>query len=560
MLTWNEIQHILRTILRWWWVVLLATLLAGGTAFYLSRFETRYYVARTSLMIGNTLTSPLPDQNQLGIGSSLARYYGEIARREPILKPVAEELQLPFAWTFINDRMLTTNVVPNANLLEIYITDSNPERAAAIANAIGAHLIKLSPNSPDKIEAERNAIEQQLKASDAKIQELKAKIDALTARREQATSASDLTEINDQITQLNASLSQEQDSYRALLNFKNSSVTNSLSFFERALPPTQALPSKRIVAVGIASVAGMLLALAAVYVLERVDTRWRSRRDIEDRFNMSDLGGIPSGPPAGGGSAEYRKRREQAVREAHTNIMLAAANGGARTLLISSPHANPDRTSFSIDLARVFARSGHRVLMVDADLTTPSLTRLMLPDNGGWDDASESERDLWSRLRATGMPNIAMLPSSLDDTGTPALVPSLRWAELVQQLSDAADVVIFDGPSTLASADAALLAPHVDGAVLVVAPSQDSREDVEKARARLTHKPGAHLLGAVTCLPSDQRGWAANGLPKRLTGEQHLALPPVSPDWLERPRGAVVTPPLEELDPGDEAGTPPEAP
>ncbi|HEY3229952.1 MAG TPA: hypothetical protein VGJ87_12080, partial [Roseiflexaceae bacterium] len=67
----------LRAVLHWWWIVVVAVGVAGGTAFYLTQQETLFYVARTSLMIGNTLASRLPDQNQLSVGSSLARYYGE---------------------------------------------------------------------------------------------------------------------------------------------------------------------------------------------------------------------------------------------------------------------------------------------------------------------------------------------------------------------------------------------------------------------------------------------------------------------------------------------------
>ncbi len=182
---------------------------------------------------------PAPDQNQLSIGSALARYYGELARREPILKPVQEGLQLPFPWQVVSDRMLATSVVPSANLLEIYITDSNPERAAWTANAIGEQLITFSPTSPEKIQAEQQAVDQQLQASDAKINDLQQQIADLTEQQSQATSASDLAELNQKLTQLGNSLAQEQSSYKSLLNYKSNSVVNSLGFFERAVPPNE---------------------------------------------------------------------------------------------------------------------------------------------------------------------------------------------------------------------------------------------------------------------------------------------------------------------------------
>ena len=46
----------------------------------------------------------------MGMTNTLARNYADLARREPIVKPVAEKLKLPFAWSQIPDLMLATNV------------------------------------------------------------------------------------------------------------------------------------------------------------------------------------------------------------------------------------------------------------------------------------------------------------------------------------------------------------------------------------------------------------------------------------------------------------------
>ncbi len=503
MLTWKDIWYILRTVLHWWWVIVLATILSSGTAFYLSQQEVRFYVAHTTLMVGNTFESTLPDQNQLVIGSSLARFYGELARREPILKPVQESLQLPFPWQIISDRMLMTNVIPNANLLEIYVTNSNPERAAVIANAIGERLMAYSPTSKEKIQAEQEAIEQRLRDTDAKILDLKTKIAELSIQQRAATSASDLAEINQKLTQLNASLGQEETSYQSLLNYKNNSIVNSLSVFELAAPPLQPLPSKRILMIGMAGLAGMLLALIAIFILERLDNRWQGKRDLEARFSVANLGAIPDGPSLINAPQPFAAGRLQAVHDVQTNILLAAAERGTRTLLISSPHSSESRTRLTVDLADLFARSGHKVLIVDADFTHSSLTRMLAPhDARAWTMMSSNEHnDIWAHLRPTPISNVALLPGRAGENGVPAMIPSLRWQEMVHYLLNTADVILFDGPAALNGPDAALLAPHVDGVVLALDPTKDSREDVNKSKTRLLHQKGAQLLGAVTFTP-----------------------------------------------------------
>ncbi len=515
MLTWAEVRPIARRVLRWWWMIILAVGVATGSAYYLSQGETRFYVARTSLMIGNTLESKIPDQNQLSVGWSLARYYGELARREPIMRPVQESLKLPFAWQIISDRMLTTNVVPSANLLEIYVTDSNPERAALLANAIGEQLIKFSPNAPDKIQAEKDAVEQQLITSQKKSKDIQDKIAELTVQQQSATSASDLAEINQKLALLQSNLDQEQASYKSLLNYKNTSSVNSLDFFERATPPQEPLPSKRKIILAFAGLAGLMLALAAIFVIEKLDGRMRGPRNVQEQFSLDDLGSIPIGPPLLAAPQMFIDERLRATRDVQTNILLAAAEQHTRILMITSPQPSESRTSLAIDLADLFGRAGQRVLIVDADFTSSMLTR-MLSQSGttqNWTITSGKEyQELWTHLRPTPMANVALLPGRGSSAGEQAMIPSLRWRELVERLLGTADMIIFDGPATLSGPDAALLAPHVDGVVLTLDPAIDNREDVEKSKTRLLRQKGARLLGAVTFTPSKQRprlGWSS---------------------------------------------------
>jgi Mrp family chromosome partitioning ATPase len=59
-----------------------------------------------------------------------------------------------------------------------------------------------------------------------------------------------------------------------------------------------------------------------------------------------------------------------------------------------------------------------------------------------------------------------------------------------------ADIVIVDSPPTLAVADAAALAKHVDGVVLVIDAGRTSREAARHSVTALEYT-GARLLGAV---------------------------------------------------------------
>ena len=106
MITWAEINSLLRILWRWIWLVAIAVVLSSGTAFVISQYQRSYYVTRVSLMIGNSFESLRPDQNSVQLATSLGSFYAELARRERILQPVQQNLGLTFPWQIIADEMI----------------------------------------------------------------------------------------------------------------------------------------------------------------------------------------------------------------------------------------------------------------------------------------------------------------------------------------------------------------------------------------------------------------------------------------------------------------------
>jgi capsular polysaccharide biosynthesis protein len=559
MITWSEIFTIVRTVLRWWWVIVIAVALASGSAYYISkRTEQQFYVAKATLMVGNTFEAVRPQESQMALATALARYYNEMVRREPTLRPVQENLKLPFPWQYINDRMLYTNMVANATLLEVQITDTNPERAAQIANSIGEQLIDSSPASPEKVREQQQAIEVQLNDSYTKAEALRKQVAELSAQRLKVASASEATEINEKLTQMTASLDDEQKIYRELLDLQNQSTVNTLRFIERAAPPTTPLPSKRTVAVGSAGAAGLALALVAIFLLDRFDTRWRGPRDVRERLRMRVLGTLPAGAPLLQAAGEEAAAREQAVRVAHLNLLLALGEGGCHTLLVSSVRAHEQRAAFALDLACLFARSGHQVLLVGIDQASALLGQVLPPDTpAALARPSRGRFDLRAALLPTQVPNLHLLPLWPQDPDGPPPVPTLRLPELVPQIEALADVVIFDGPSTLDDAGAVLLAPKTDGVVLLLA-SENRRGEVTLSRERLLGQPETRILGAVLLTPPRRRGRL---LPGR-KAKSAVALPSTPAPTMPSMAGAAAPAPAPEPAdaPAEAAGEPAEAP
>jgi len=530
MLTWKDLAGYLHILIEWWAVLALATVLAMGSAWFLTYRQPDYYQARSSLQIGNGFTVSNPSRSALEVNGFLARYYEVLIHREVILQPVVDRLDLPISWQDL-DELVATEINPDANLLEITITDTNPQRAAAIAYTIGEQLIAYSPNAPEKVAAEQAEIARQINEAQERLQRIERQIGELRERQSAFNSPTELRESQDQIDDLESTRSRYQDRFNRLIDLQNSNTISTVSFLERASVPTRALPKKTALIVGGAGLGGLVLGILAVILLDLLDDTWRSGRDLQRRFGLRHLGAIsPRSLSAGGfGTAALRTQRgDPTVRETHTQLVLAASEQQPRVLLVSGPRPSRLRSAYSLDLAGIYGQYGHRVLLVDAELAIPAVTTLVAaPESpaataaqslgASWPDPERPDQqvplELWVKLRPTPLANVALLPSSRTaELPQPALAPLLRWSELIAELRQVADVVILDGPSALTGADIAVLAPLVDGVVLVLEQDRHSRREIAETKARVEHSSQARLLGVVTVAGEDGAKGLVRGL------------------------------------------------
>lgn len=513
MLTWSDVVTYLRLFLRWWHVLALAVLLSVGTAWYMTRTQPDIYLAQTTLMIGNNFEVAAPSQAQVALSNVLADYYAALMKREVILAPVVERLQLSFPWQVIRERMLSSRIDRGANLLELKITDTNAERGAAIANAIAEELIAYTPNAPEKVAAQQAELSRRIAESQANVEVVEAKIAELEERLKSLSSAIDISDVQQQLDALQLTRQRYLDEYTNLINLSNQTSANSLSIFEQARPAVAPLPQKRSLTLAMAGAGGLLIAIVAVLVLDRLDERWRTGSELQSRTGIRSLGEIPEGPPPGPGPRPTGSERTQALNSAYTNMVLAAKGKLPRTLLISSPRGSAARSALAVDLATLYARSGHRVLLVDSEGDQTHIPALLeprpadAPDAGGRFDGPGS---IWAYVRPATIHNLLVLSGrEAGHERFSSLVPLVFWPELLEHLRNAADIVIFDGPTALDGPEAGILAPLVDGVMLELNSRQDPRSLAIKAHRQLTSEPATRFLGAI--ITERTRRTVANG-------------------------------------------------
>jgi non-specific protein-tyrosine kinase len=99
-------------------------------------------------------------------------------------------------------------------------------------------------------------------------------------------------------------------------------------------------------------------------------------------------------------------------------------------------------------------------------------------------------------LQETEVSGLWLLSSGPLPPNPSELLGSRRMKEIIDVLSQRADIVLFDAPPIIAVTDAAVLSSKVDGVLLVIDAGGTKRDHAQRAKA-LLEKVNAHLVGAV---------------------------------------------------------------
>ena len=155
-------------------------------------------------------------------------------------------------------------------------------------------------------------------------------------------------------------------------------------------------------------------------------------------------------------------------------------------------------------------------MLVDANVRQPRLAELYSLSAPGGLIALLTDRDLRARqlIRETTVERVSVLPAGVPSTNAPDALASERMARVVQELSDAFDLVIVDAAS-LEVSDPLELLSAVSNVVLVVDPRSTRRRDVVSASQRIT-AAGGHLVtlvvNRVTTGTAERRRWSGSEL------------------------------------------------
>lgn len=291
--------------------------------------------------------------------------------------------------------------------------------------------------------------------------------------------------------------------------------TTHVHMVDRALDPTAPVSPRVATNVAAGTGLGLLAGLLVALLLGRLDRRIKSARDVEDQ-GLTVLGVLPAISTVDEPATRARRRRGPTgdVRRdlvAHTHPMSSIAENcrtirtnlmftgeePLRTLAISSANPQEGKTTVTCNLAISLAQSGKRVLVVDTDMRRPRVHHAFgLSGKRGLTSMIVGEAKLEDVVQETVVGNLWILACGPIPPNPAELLHRETFRALIEEARERYDLVIFDSPPLSAVADAAVLAPQLDGVLLVVRANRTTRDAIRSV-LRQVRDVGARVVGGV---------------------------------------------------------------
>lgn len=193
---------------------------------------------------------------------------------------------------------------------------------------------------------------------------------------------------------------------------------------------------------------------------------------------------------------------------------------GRKICLVTSAEQAEGKSLFAAGLSLWQAQTGHKTVIIDANLFAPIQDKLFpIRSTPGLENSKENMPGNSQLLLNTGYPRLSIVPSESININYPSLFYSNDFKTFLQSLSEDVDLVIIDSPSLLDHPETLPLVKMADNVLMVVKAGTPLPRVVEAFQQLTTIQ--AKILGVVfnNCLNPHGFLKRAMILCKNLTGE-----------------------------------------
>ena len=508
-----ELRNYITIILRRWWVVILALVVTFALGYGYVQRQDKIYKATASVLVGQSIQAWDVNRSQMQASEELAQTYAALAKRQPVLEGAVDALGLNYRWQRLRG-MVSAQAVANTQLVEISVEAESREEAILIADEVAKQLILLSPTALRNQEANKEVafVNQRLANLQERIEKSQAQLDELELTDVTTLTSAEVVALEDEVSNLENIIFELERNYAQLLDFVDSTRSNNyIAIIDEAQASSVPVSPNVQLILMISSIIGLTIGIALAFVLEHLDDTIKATDDLGQMLGLTPLGAVRDNKNSGYESTLITSTsrfspESEAYRMIRSNIQFMSVDSPNKSIMVTSAVRGEGKSSILANLGVVMAQAGLKTVIVDTDLRRPVQHQIFdLPNNNGLTELlRKPDVDVVDFLSNTHVPGLQVLTSGVIPPNPSELLGSQRMKQVMDELGEKVDMVLYDSPPAVVVADAAILAKNVDGTVLVVQVDETRRDVVRQALFNLT-TAGATMYGIVLNRVSKKR-------------------------------------------------------
>jgi succinoglycan biosynthesis transport protein ExoP len=257
---------------------------------------------------------------------------------------------------------------------------------------------------------------------------------------------------------------------------------------------------------------GLAAGFGFAYMADFADKSFRSPLEIRQRLRLPVVGHIPALAAAtpedlaelekvGAYVVTYHSPRSpvsEAFRGVRTALYFSTHGQSNRVIQITSPAMGDGKSTLAANVAVSMAQSGKRTVLIDADFRRPRLHKLFPNINKGIGLSSviTAKARLDEVIQQTVVPNLSVIPCGPRPANPAELLTSSQFLDVLAAIRPQFEFILVDTPPVLMVSDPCIIAPHVDGVLLVLRLAKNNRPTAERA-VEILESLGAKILGVM---------------------------------------------------------------
>ncbi|MEZ8239331.1 polysaccharide biosynthesis tyrosine autokinase [Vibrio splendidus] len=187
----------------------------------------------------------------------------------------------------------------------------------------------------------------------------------------------------------------------------------------------------------------------------------------------------------------------EALRGLRTSLHFAMLEAKNNILMISGPAPGIGKSFISTNFAAVAAKTGQKVLLIDADMRKGYLQQSFgFKSDNGLSDLLSSKQEFSQFTKTAAVANLDVITRGQVPPNPSELLMHLRFAELMDWASREYDLVIVDTPPVLAVTDPSIVGAFAGTTLMVARFGQNTIKEIDVARNRL-EQSGIEVKGVI---------------------------------------------------------------